>query len=325
MKRGLLMTALSIGLVALPLYPGESVAWAMEPSGESFCPGGIPNGAELARKIEASLAIDPNGGRKLEGCHANPIEFLAAFRLADEGEGLTHVNQLPAYARKLVPTEVDRTLEYQSSCIQVIRGVRSVVMGCVTRTVNPGEVIFMNPDTQKKVLWSGCANPGFAPSLDVTIVAEGCIRIKVPPLPVGTKVRGGYIGPRLLPGRCHALRLPGAEDRIFDLPEECPMGRREREGRLVPIVCDWTDIERNTSRITGQAMRIQNVSYSFIVREEADFDWYLPPEAVEGHAALCFELPNGDIVSFSVSERNYVDGEYVVTTADVRNNIHPGR
>ncbi|HYE23016.1 MAG TPA: hypothetical protein VEA92_01020 [Candidatus Paceibacterota bacterium] len=324
MKKRLLTTALSIALVALPTqFVGASAVMAMEPAGQSFCPDGIESGEELARKLDASLAIDPQGSRPLEGCHANPIEFLVAFNAADRQEGLTHVNQLPAYARKLVPVEVDRTLEYQSSCIRVMSGGRRAVeMGCVTRSLRRGEVIYMNPDTQTKVLWSGCANPGFAPSLELIVVGRECIRIRVPPLPVGTVARGGYIGPRLLPGRCHALRLPGAEDRIFDLPEECPMGVREREGRLVPIVCDWTAVERNTSRIMGQPVQIQNVSFSFVVRETDGFDWYLPPEAVEGHAALCFELPNGDIVTFSVSERNYVDGEYVVTEADIRNNTH---
>ena len=322
MKKRLLSTALSIALVALPLNTlGANAAWAVEPAGRSFCPGGIRSNEELARKLDASLAADPSGNRRLQGCNANAMQFLVAFQEADPDEGLANVSQLPAYVRRLTPMEVDRTIEHRTSCLQERPGgVVAVVMACVTREVRAGETIYGNPRTGAKVLWSGCANPGFSPSLDITIVAENCIRVRAPTGPVGTRLRAAYIGPRLLSSRCHALQLSSWEERVYDFPEECPMGVREREGQLVPIVCEWTNIERNSTRVMGQPMFVQNVSWSIHVDqgEVGYVDWWLPLDALDGLPTWCWEYPDGQVIALSVGRDSFRDGVAVVTEADVR-------
>lgn len=322
MKR-LAMIAIFLGFFALSSFMGAREARAMEPAGHSFCPDGIESAEELDRKFTASLAVDPTGNRRLEGCYATPLHFLVAFQQADPGAGLTTVSQLPGYARSLVPMEVDRTVEHRTSCIQDRAGGGTVVvMACVTREVREGEVIYGNPETGAKVLWSGCANPGFTPSLEITIVGEDCIEVRFPSMGDAVPVRGAYIGPRMLPGRCHALLLAGEEERRFDYPEECPdVYQRERADRMVTIVCDWSAAEQNSTRIMGQPVQVQNVSFSFRAREEGTNVWYLPPEALEGLPTLCWELPNGQIIALSVGRQSFVDGVAVVTEADVRASV----
>lgn len=298
-------------------------AQAMEPAGHSFCKDGVGTTEQLAAKITRALAVDPNGNRKLEGCYATPLHFLIAFQEADPDAGLTSVSQLPGYVRGLVATEVDRTVEYQSSCIHdKPNGGTTVVMGCVTREVRHGEVIYSNPTTGKRVMWGGCANPGFAPSMDVVVQAERCIEVRFPSMGRAIPVRGAYIGPRALPGRCHALLLAGETERRHDMPEECRRTfQRMIEGRLVTIVCDWREVEENSTRYMRQPVRVQNVSYSFNTREEGTNRWFLPPEALEGLPTICWEMPDGTFRTLSVGRDSFVNGVATITEEQARSAI----
>ncbi|HEY0948548.1 MAG TPA: hypothetical protein VGE53_03680 [Candidatus Paceibacterota bacterium] len=324
----LALFAVFLASLALSSFMGASEAKAVEPAGHSFCRDGVGPLPQFAIKMDRALAADPEGKRvKLQGCYATPEHFLIAFQEADPEAGLTSVSQLPAYIRKLVPTEVDRTIEYRSSCIHDRpNGGTAVVMSCVTRQVRRGEVIYSNPDTGKRVLWSDCANPGFAESLDIVVDAPRCIEVRFPsmkglppPRQGQVAIRGAYIGPRALPGRCHALLLAGEQDRRHDFPEECPMtSYRVIDGRRVQIICDWREVEGNSSRIMGQRVEVQNVSYSFYAREDGTNSWFLPPEALEGLPSICWELPDGTIVTLSVGRDSFVNGVAIITEEDVR-------
>lgn len=308
---------------ALALAAAPAATFA-EPAGHSFCPGGMPGGPEeLARKMERALAADGQGNQKLEGCYAAPIHFLIAFQNADEEANLTSVSELPAYIRKLVVMNVPGPGEFTTSCLhEAPNGVFGVTMNCLQREPRDGEVIYGNPDTGVRVLWSSCVNPGFGPPMDIVVEGPPCIAVEFPSMGEGVPIRGAYIGPRELPGRCHALLLAGEDERRFDMPEECPnVFRREREGRMVTIVCDWSAIEQNSSRIMRQRVAVQNVSYSFRAREDGTNVWYLPPEALEGLPTICWEMPDGTFRTLSVGRGSFVDGVATITEDHVRQAI----
>lgn len=315
----LALFAAFLAFLALSSFMGTTEAKAMEPAGHSFCINGVGSPEALAAKIDRSLAADRHGNRKLEGCYATPMHFLVAFQNADPEASLTDVSQLPGYVRKLVATEVDRELEYRASCIyDRANGGTQVSMQCVTRKVDAGEVIYSNPDTGKRVLWGRCANPGFSETLEVVVVND-CLVVKAPSMGRRVAVRGVFIGYRPLPGRCHALRLPGETERRYDFPEECPdISQRVIGDRRVTVVCDWRDVEANSSRLFNRTMQAQNVSYSFYAREDEDFYWYLPPEALEGLPTICWEFPDGTVRTLSVGRGSFVNGVATITEADVR-------
>ena len=324
-----IILASTASAIALLLCGGAvDKAQAEEPAGHSFCPNGIGTLAEFEAKVVRSLAIDPTGNRKLEGCHAAPIHFLLAFRQGDKPEArpeLETVGQLPAYIRKLVPMETSRVIEYRSSCLQERpNGVLAVVMGCVTRTLRHNETIYGNPDTGMRVLWDDCANPGFGESMDIVVEAPPpCIRVRAPAMGTGIPVRGAYIGPRALPGRCHALLLPGETEHRYDYPEDCPNRYQKVIGnRRVTIVCDWSEVEANSTRIMRRPVEVQNVSFSFVTTADGTIEWLLPPEALEGLPTLCWEMPDGTFRTLSVGRGSFVDNRVAtITRADVEGAI----
>ena len=237
----LALFAVFLASLALSSFMGASEARAVEPAGHSFCPGGMPGGPEeLARKMERSLAADPTGNRKVEGCHAAPIHWLVAFQ-SDGGDpeaGLTSVSQLPAYVRKLVPMNRPQGEEFRTSCLhEAPNGVLGVTMNCLQRAPRQGEVLYGNPDTGRIVLWSSCVNPGFGPPMDIVVEGPRCIEVRFPsmkglppPRQGQVGIRGAYIGPRALPGRCHALLLAGEQDRRCRLRRRSPRSRRRAPG-----------------------------------------------------------------------------------------------
>lgn len=318
--------ALSLAAPSSALTSLAATLTFAEPAGHSFCPGGMPGGPEeLARKMERALAADPQGNQKLEGCYAAPIHFLIAFQndAGDPGAGLTSVSELPAYIRSLVVMATPEGEEFRTSCLhEAPNGVLGVTMNCLQREPRDGEVMYGNPVTGKIVLWSSCVNPGFGPPMDIVVEGPPCIAVEYPSMGEGIPIRGAYIGPRELSGRCHALLLAGEDERRFDMPEECPnVFRREREGRMVTIVCDWSAIEQNSSRIMRQRVVVQNVSYSFRAREDGTNVWYLPPEALEGLPTICWEMPDGTFRTLSVGRGSFVDGVATITEDHVRQAI----
>lgn len=319
-----IVLAFASALALSSAFMAVDTAQATEPAGHSFCPNGIESPEELAGKLQRSLAADPAGNRKLEGCHAAPIHFLLAFQQGDPEAGLTSVSQLPAYVRKLVPMETSATTEYRTSCLQERPNrVLAVVMQCVTRTRRHDETIWGNPDTEKRVLWGKCANPGFDETMDVVVNAPPpCVRVRAPAMGPGVSVRGAYIGPRLLPGRCHALLLPGETEYRYNMPEECQDTYQKTIGdRRVTVVCNWDAVEANSTAITGRRMRVQNVSYSFVTKTDGTIEWLLPPEALEGLPTICYEMPDGSFRTLSVGRGSFVNNVATITRADVQSAI----
>lgn len=325
MKR--ILTGLAAICLALPPLGAADVAWAVEPAGHSFCQGGMPGGRdELVRRVERSLAIDPTGNRTVEGCHAAPIHWLIAFQ-SDEGDPkahLTSVSELPAYLRKLVVMDVPRNIEAKTSCLRDRPNhVLAVEMGCLQRTPRPGEVIYGNPDTGQPVLWGSCINPGFAPPLDVVVTGQRCLEVKFDSVQQGVPVRFGYIDSVPLSGRCHAYQLAGVAERLYETPEECPdVYERVVGDRHFTVVCSWESVEVNSSRILGRPVQVQNVSGSFVTRANGTNSWFLPPEAINGLATICWELPDGTFRTVSVGRANYVNGVATITADDVRGAVY---
>ena len=304
---------------------GATVAMAAEPAGMSFCPGGMPGGKnELLRKMNQSLAADPRGYRVLEGCHAAPIHFLLAWQKGDPGARLTSVDQLPAYVDKLVVMATPKDVEYQSSCLQVRGGALTVIMGCVTRTIRKGEVVYGNPDTGIRTLMGSCANPGVAESLELVVTAAPCLRIDFPTQGKGQAVRFAYIGANPLPGRCHSYQLAGVRERLYSTPEECPDVYKKMIGnREVTVVCSWDQVEAAVSEELGFFAEVQNVSGSFYARAAGTNSWYLPPEALNGGAVICWEMPDGSFRTVGVSYEHYnASGVATITNRDVEAAIY---
>lgn len=316
----------SSAALALSLLGGlAEKAYAVEPAGHSFCKNGMPGGnQELAKKMERSLAADPSGNTKLEGCEATPMEFLAAWQETDKKErergGLNTVSQLPAFIRKFVPTTLKQNVEYSSACLyDTAGGGRTVEIGCVVRTARKGEVVYVNPDTGVAALMSSCVNPGGAEIEVVVVTAQKCPRVDFPSMGQGRAIRFAYIGPKRLPGRCHEYRLAGVSEPLYETPEECKNSyEKVVDGRKFKVTCSWDRIEQNSTLIMGKSVEVQNVSGSFVTRADGTNSWYLPPEALEGLATICWEMPDGSFRTVSVADVHYVNGVATISAEFVQ-------
>ncbi|MDB5195414.1 MAG: hypothetical protein JWO84_598 [Parcubacteria group bacterium] len=130
----------------------------------AFCKGGVPSKDELVRRMRKSLDADRNGMQKLEGCHANPVQFLEAFRQGDPEAGLTHVSQLVVYIDGLVEMTPDRDTVYYSSCVMgKTNGPEDVKPKCQPQKIAAGVKVYGNPKTHRMTLKLDCANPGLVP------------------------------------------------------------------------------------------------------------------------------------------------------------------
>lgn len=166
--------------IALALLLAVPVAAHAAPF-HAFCPrGGTPS--ELYSKLDASLKADPTGHQKLAGCHANPLQFLHAFRLADpnEHEHLTSLETMLIYVRDdLVVSHVSSSVRFYSSCLRgKSSGGDDVIMQCDPQTIQPRVRVYENKRTKQVVLKGDCLNPGLTP---VAAVESPCAIIDIPP------------------------------------------------------------------------------------------------------------------------------------------------
>lgn len=284
---------------------------AAEPSGHSFCIDGFRDTEDLAQRMDRAYAADPSGVRqvKIERCNASMLHFLIAFQKIDPGAGLTDIGQLAAYVRSWVVTPTKAGVEYKSACLMDRpNGVRDVVIDCDSKEIRPGEKVYANPKTGVAVAKQYCANPGAVENPPIVVQAR-CIPYRFPSMP-GTRIRGAYIGANSLPGRCSKLQLAGENGPRFDMPEECPKTYQVKRGdRMVTVVCNWTEDERAVSRILGLVAKVQNVSFGLIGRATGTNTLWLPPEAAEGEVVICYELPNGQIVTLGLRRKDLVDAD----------------
>jgi hypothetical protein len=294
-------------------------AFAVEPAGHKFCENGVGNPEQLAHKIDVSLTADPTGHRALEGCRANPLHFLYAFQQTKSGKSLTSVKDLPAFVRRLVPIKVNEASTWVVSCLwDTTRGF-GVKTDCEERGLAPGEIVYGDPVTKELLILGSCANPGLKEPPPI-VVAAACREVDFPPMAKGVAIRFAYIGSRPLSGRCHKYLLAGESQPRTSTPEECPDTYETiRNGRKIKVVCSWADDEVAVSQKLGTSAKVQNVSGSFYARvPEGVNKWYLPPDADDGYAVICWELPNGEVVTLGVTKRDYVNNVATITTQQVR-------
>lgn len=313
-EEGLRMRNLLFGILAafvLSIF-GGTAAYAADPAGHQFCRQGVPSNTWLAANIEKSLAAHPDGNGHVDGCYATAQEFFIAFKDGDpKSTKLGSVKDLPAYIRSWTTQAAKKDYQYNSACIyEEADGTHVVKMGCATRDLHPGEIIYKDPETNALVLLTGCANPGVTEIPPVIVEANPCVEIHFPTMVAQGQqaVRFAFIGRRNLPGRCIALQRAGGP-KVTDLPEECPdTYKEERGGRMVTIVCTWDEVAGAASQLLGFPANVRNVSGSFYIRATGDNVLYLPKDALDGETAICWELPNGTFVTYGVRRQNFVNG-----------------
>ena len=299
--------------LALSVFGGAQKAQAVEPAGHSFCKGGMKDPDELARRMDVALVADSAGNHKLEKCMATPSLFLKAFQQADPGAGLTSVSQLPGYVRSLEVLPTKKGMEYETSCLlEAEGGAMSVDMVCVTRPLRGNEVVYGNPVTRVGVLMQSCVNPGAVEVPPIVVDAPACLEVRFPSN-AGDSIRFAYIGPRLLSGRCHKYAFVGRAV-THDTPEECPDSYEKMiNGRKVKVVCSWDEVEQAVSGLLGAPSQVQNVSGSFVANGDGTNSWYLPPDALDGEAVICWELPDGTFRTLGVRRGDYIENVATIT------------
>jgi|GEM_PF-2227368 len=319
MKTRYLMTA---GLLALSFLGGAGEAKAANPAGDLFCREGIRDNEDLAQRIEHALSRNT---QDIEGCGAKVQHFLEAFQYHIRKENidatLNTAAELPAFIRSMEEATAQDDLWFNTDCLWTVNGRTRVKLDCEQRTLKQGERIFGLRDREGNLivlLYSDCANPGSG-EVKIVVTAQPCLKLIFPTTYQGQDVRGAYIGPRPLPGRCHSLIGAGMDEEFSAWPEECPNEYPKvlADGRTVNVTCSWREVEENSTRVMGQPMSVQNVSYSYEARAAGSNVWMLPPEALEGLPTLCWEMPDGSFIALSVSRSSFVDGTYTVTAADM--------
>ncbi len=239
--------------------------------GNAFCPGGISGGAKvLQERMVKALAADSTGRSvKLEYCNATPEQFLLAFQKGSPTAGLTHVSQLPEYISKFRPVELDRTLIYRMSCVTDTE----VIMGCVERKLEDGEVVYAD-HTGTKVMPSGCANPGIAPPLGEVVVGGTevtCVEVRVPVKRNVTHVaRWATAGSTPVSDeamrKCFKYQLPGESKWTSEWPTQCKWGEwqeptPDRDGQPRITRCNVPELGRPLIKRGGIVLNGQYDGY----------------------------------------------------------------
>lgn len=248
------------------------------PVGNPFLRG-VKSPAELASKVEASLAKDPSGRAIIDderclhgGSCASPDNYLQMFQESDPDAGLVEAAQLPAYLRTLrvVTAPVG---EYWMACLKpTSNGTYTPVLHCVSRRFKFGEMAWIDSRTGRIVLASDCTNPVEKE------VPKKCVEVPFFTKIGDTEVRFALLGPSDIDDDCIAVKRAGATEFDVDWEDECV-----RRGD-----CSFSAAEA----ITGQRTRRVG-SY---VPEPGEHILRLPPEVAEKgslyHTVLC--LSRGD-------------------------------
>lgn len=297
MNKLLMLVALALALTFG--FGGQASA---TPLGHAFCQEGLGSPEELASKMDRSLAIDPTGNRALEGCRANPLDFLDAWKY--EQTGVTQVSELPAFVRRFVEVETEPGLVIPSACIR--SDGNGVVIKCENRQRHPGEKVYGIGGVA--FLLEDCVNPINLQLEDVIVTGPACVEV-VFPTEAGSNVRIAHMDRVPLPATCLLLEGPGYGETLRGLPQDCPdHNMRVIEGREVQIRCSWQDDERENSRLLGYPAQVQNVSGSFVAKGEGWNTLTLPYQAMNGSVVICYKLPDGTVVTLGVRREDYVNG-----------------
>lgn len=308
---------IAVCFLALSFFGGVSEARAENPAGHFFCDQGIQDPQDLIQRIRES-ATDT---APLRGCRATTRHFIQAYQIHVRTHGIdATVNtkaDLIAWLSTFVEVEGARDAEYMTDCLWTVNGRTRVRVDCEQRQLRNAEKVYGVRDREGNLvvlLYTNCANPGSG-EVRIVVTADPCITLIFPTTFVGQPVRGVYIGPRSLPGRCHELTAAGMSEPFPSWPEECPdRYQAVRDGRTIMIVCDWSDVEINSTRILGQPVQVQNVSFSYNARAVGGNNvWVLPREALEGLPTICWEMPDGTFRTLSVGRDSFVNGVATIT------------
>jgi len=235
MNKLLMLVALAL---ALTFGFGEQAS--ATPLGHRFCEQPLTSPEELATKLDRSLAIDPTGNRALEGCRANPLDFLEAWKY--EQTGVTQVSELPGFVRRFEEVEIEPGLVIPSACVRV--DGNGVVIKCEHRQRHPGEEVYGIDGVA--FLLEDCVNPINLQLEDVVVTGPACVEYRFWTDAGQTIVRIAHMDDVPLPSTCLLLEGPGYGEPLRGLPQDCPdRYMRVIEGREVQITCSWRDDERD--------------------------------------------------------------------------------
>ncbi len=281
-----------------------------------FCDTPIANPTDLENRISASLAADPTGYQAMKGCRASPVHFLIVWKDDFPTAKLATVQDLLPFVRELKPMELKKDMQYDSACLRERPDrVYDAIRDCTQRPAREGETVYAWRG--KPALMSSCANPGVI-EIPPIVVNLQCIEVDFPS-DKAIPTRFAYIGPRPIPSKCVRLHIASESQSRLEMPNECPSAYTKTiNGHLVQVVCDWREDERAVSQLLGVRAAVQNVSGSFYGRGPGMNKLYLPKEALEGETVVCWELPDGRIVTKGVRRQNFRNGVAVITEQEMR-------
>lgn len=302
-------------ILALSQVLGAQAAHAIANDGHRFCDAPITSAADLQERIAQSLADKPNGYGSMKGCRASPVHFFNTWKHDFPEANLATMQDLLRFAGELQPMVLKKDMLYQSGCLlERPDHAYDVKVDCTTRPARKGETVYAWHG--KPALMSSCANPGVIEIPPIVVNLE-CIEVDFPS-DKAIPTRFAYIGPRPIPSKCVRLHIASEAQSRLEMPDECPdTYQKTVNGHLVTVVCSWEAVEEAASELLGVPAEVQNVSGSFYGKVRGMNKLYLPKEALEGETAICWELPDGRIVTKGVRRQNFVNGLAVITEQDV--------
>lgn len=319
----LIAIALTVTLALSPVMGaafGDGAALAA-PKYHKFCEKPMKP-PELKAKMERSLAIDPSGNRKLEGCRANPRDFLDAWE--NEINTPKTVAGLPEFVGRFTEIDVPAGQKIYSSGMRT--DGNGVVRRAVERAPHANEAVYGIGD--EPYLMEDCTNPINMTVDAAEVMGSPCVEVTFPawirPKDVGGgAVRIAYIAAEGLPGKCLELSGPGVPNGSQrGIPTECKDDYTKFvNGRKVRVVCDWTDAEAEVSRLLGVKSEVQNVSGSFFPRANGRNTLKLPREAMDGITAICWEFPDGTFIAVGVTRDDFVNNVATITSKHIAESL----
>jgi len=206
-------TTLASAVAAICLLANAAQA---APVGNPFLRG-VKSPAELASKMETSLASDSTGRSiidpercKRDGSCARPADFLEMFQKSDPQAHLGTVWQVPGFLRTLQVAPAPQG-EYWMACL---KGSHPV-LHCLSRRFKLGEKAWINPATHRVVLASDCTNPVEKE------VKDKCVYIHFFTRSPDTVVRFALLGPYDVNDDCVGVKRAGESDFERWWTDEC--------------------------------------------------------------------------------------------------------
>jgi hypothetical protein len=285
------------------------MAMAADPAGQRFCDVPIKSAQDLLGRLQRA------GDGALDGCRANWRHFAAIWKPDFPNVPMDTREDVMAFVAKLKATTARTDLMYDSACLrQRPDHGWDATPGCMTREARKGEIVFVYDD--KAALMSSCANPGVVEVPPIVVTAP-CIRVDFPS-DVRVPTRFAHMNDHALPGKCTKLQIASEQEPRYNLPEECPDAyTKVIDGHLIKVVCSWDNVVPAVSQLLHKRVQVQAVNGSFYGRTNGTNSLYLPVEALDGETVICWELPDGTVVTKGVRRDNFVDGVATIPRSEV--------